>query len=307
MISYYFRTDGDESLKEIEDFRSGVWIHAEEPTEVELTELAHKLNLEPLILEDSRDFFEVPRLERSDGITYFFTRYPFNEQTEDTDTAPLLVVVGETFILTIALREVPQFTALLKGKRESFTTQKVKLFIQMMQEITASFERQLVGLRKSVHRDRAKLRKIGNQEIVRFVNYEHKLNDMLGAVIPTNIALQQVMGPSFLAVQDEDRELFDDLRIDNAQVIESARSLLKTLQNIRSAAEAILTNNLNNRIKTLTVLTILLTIPTIVSSLFGMNVPLPFAETHFAFAFVLAVIITVVFFMVWYFKKNDWF
>lgn len=307
MIAYYFRTPEDDSIEEIEDIRDGVWIHAVEPTEAELASLVEKLKLDELILEDSRDFFEVPRIERSDGVTYFFTRYPFNEQTEDTDTAPLLVVVGKTFVLTITLRDVPQFTALLKGKREVATTQKVKLFIQIMQEITASFERQLVGLRKSVHRDRAKLRKIGNQEIVRFVNYEHKLNDMLGAVLPTNVALQQVMGPGFLAVQDEDKELFEDLRIDNAQVVESARSLLKTIQNIRNAAEAILTNNLNNRIKTLTVLTILLTIPTIVSSLFGMNVPIPFAETRFAFTLVLVVIITVVFFMVWYFKKHDWF
>lgn len=307
MISYYSRTIEDDSLQETEGIRNGIWIHAVEPTEAELAELAEKLNIDPLILEDSRDFFEVPRLERADGVTYFFTRYPFNEQTEDTDTAPLLVVVGETFILTASLREVPQFTPLLNGKKVVFTTQKVKLFIQIMQEITLSFERQLVGLRKSVHRDRAKLRKIGNQEIVRFVNYEHKLNDMLAAVLPTNVALQQVMGTNYLAIHADDREVFEDLRIDNAQVVESARSLLKTIQNIRNAAEAILANNLNNRIKTLTVLTILLTIPTIISSLYGMNVPLPFADTGFAFAFVLALIIAIVFLVVWYFKKHDWF
>jgi len=307
MLYYYFKDTEGESLKEVEGIRNGIWIHAVEPTESELTELAEKLDIDPLILEDSRDFFEVPRLERADGVTYFFTRYPFNEQTEDTDTAPLLVVIGETFILTVSLREVPQFTPLINGKKEVVTAQKVKLFIQIMQEITLSFERQLVGLRKSVHRDRAKLRKIGNQEIVRFVNYEHKLNDMLGAVLPTNVALQQVMGTNYLAIHADDREVFEDLRIDNAQVVESARSLLKTIQNIRNAAEAILANNLNNRIKTLTVLTILLTIPTIISSLYGMNVPLPLADTSFAFAFVLALIVTIVFLVVWYFKKHDWF
>jgi hypothetical protein len=61
-----------------------------------------------------------------------------------------------------------------------------------MEAITVSFERQLVNLRRAVRKDRDQLRKIGNQEIVRFVNYEHKLNDMVTAVLPTNVALQQV-------------------------------------------------------------------------------------------------------------------
>ena len=264
MITYYYRGAEEDSLNKVSEVRDGVWIHAEASTSEELAPLVEQLSLDTSILEDTQDFFEVPRLERSNGVTYFFTRYPFNEQTEDTDTAPLLIVLGTTFVLTVSLRNVPQFTTFFDGKTVVYTTQKTKLFIQIMQVVTRSFERQLIGLRRSVQRDRVKLRKISNQEIVRFVNYEHKLNDMVAAVLPTNVALQQIIHGSYLSIQDEDRELMDDLRIDNTQVVESARMLLKTIQNVRNATEAILTNNLNNRIKTLTVLTILLTIPTIV-------------------------------------------
>jgi magnesium transporter len=176
-----------------------------------------------------------------------------------------------------------------------------------MQEITKSFERQLVRLRRAVHKDRAKLRKISNQEIVQFVNYEHKLNDMVAAVLPTNVSLQQVITGGYMQVYEDDKELVDDVRIDNAQVVDSARTLLKTIQNVRNASEAILANNLNNRIKTLTVLTILLTIPTILSSLYGMNVALPLQDEPYAFAFVVALVVTTVALVVWYFRKNDWF
>lgn len=281
-------------------------MHAEAPTEEELAQLTNELSLDKGIIEDAQDFFEVPRLERTDNITYFFTRYPFNEQTEDIDTAPLLVVLGESFVLTIAQRPVPQFEQFWQEKTVAHTTQKTRLFIQIMQVITRSFERQLVGLRRAVHRDRIKLRKIGNQEIVRLVNYEHRLNDMVAAVGPTNLGLQQVMTGNFIQVFEEDRELMDDLRIDNVQVIDSARSLLKTIQNVRSASEAILTNNLNNRIKTLTVLTILLTVPTIVSSLFGMNVPLPLEGVPYAFEVVLVLVAALVVVGVWYFKRHEW-
>lgn len=306
MITYYFRTLKDEVIKEIPAVRNGVWIHAVSPREEELHQLAEELSLELDILEDAKDFYEVPRLEREDGVTYFFTRYPFNEQTEDIDTAPLLIVVGETFVLTVSQRPVPQFEKFISGKTTVYTTKKTKLFIQMMEMVTQSFERQLIGLRRAVNRDRSKLRKIGNQEIVRFVNYEHKLNDMVAALVPTNVALRQVMHGGYIQMYDEDRDLMEDLRIDNAQVVESAGSLLKTIQNVRSAAEAILTSNLNGRIKTLTVLTVLFTIPTIISSLFGMNVPVPLMNQSYAFVVVVATVLVLVSLMVWYFKRNDW-
>lgn len=306
MITYYFRTVKDDVLKQIDDLRNGVWIHAENASDEELGQLWEKLRLDETLLEDAQDFFEVPRMEKVDGVTYFFTRYPFNETTEDIDTAPLLIVIGETYVLTVTQRAIPQFEPFFSGKQVVHTTQKTKLFLYLMERITISFERQLVNLRRSVHKDRAKLRKIGNQEIVRFVNYEHKLNDMVAAVLPTNVALQQVMNGSYMPVFADDKEMVDDLRIDNSQVVESARALLKTIQNVRTSAEAILTNTLNNRIKTLTVLTILLTIPTIISSLYGMNVPLPLAETPFAFGFVLIVILLTVGVVLGYFKKNEW-
>jgi magnesium transporter len=176
----------------------------------------------------------------------------------------------------------------------------------MMQTVTESYEKQLVVLRRNVHKDRAKLRRIGNREIEKFVTYEHKLNDMIAAIVPTNTALNKVMKGNYMQMYPEDVEFMEDLIIDNTQLIESARSVLNTIQNVRNATEAILANNLNTTIKTLTVLTILLTIPTIVASLFGMNVPLPLAETPHAFWMVVGIILASVGFVVWYFKKNQW-
>lgn len=306
MITHFFRTIKDSTLKKIDGVRNGVWVHAENPSADELTALCEKLSLDMAILDDAQDFFEVPRLERSEGVTYFFTRYPYDEQTEEIDTAPLLIVIGESFLLTVAKREVPQLGEFMKGNKEVHTTQKTKLFIQIMQAVTISFEKQLVRLRRAVHKDRVKLQKIGNKEIIRFVNYENKLNDMVAAVLPTNVSLQQVIGGSYIQVFEDDRELVDDLRIDNAQIVESARALLKTIQNVRTAAEAILANDLNNRIKILTVLTMVLTIPTIIFSLYGMNVPLPLSDSGHSFWLVIGSVVVIVGAMLWYFKRNEW-
>lgn len=306
MITRYFRTLKDSDLKTVDETRSGVWIHAVSPTEAELTELFAELSLDEALIEDALDFYEVPRFERSNESTFFFTRYPFAEKTEDTDTAPLLVVVGESFVLTVVQRDIPLLKPLFVGKVSVVTTQKTKLFIQIMQEVVDAFERDLVRLRRSVHKDRAKLLNIGNKEIARFVAVEHKLNDMIAAVLPTNMALQQISKTGAINLHPNDVDLMEDLTIDNTQLVDSARSVLKTIQNVRSAAEAILTNTLNNRIKTLTVLTILLTIPTIISSLYGMNVDLPGMQESWAFAAVIGSIVVSVAIVLAIFKKNEW-
>lgn len=306
MITYYYRTIKDETLNEVKDLKTGVWIHAVAPTEEELGKLFETLVLDDALIEDAQDFYEVPRFERSQGAAFFFTRYPFTEKRQDTETAPLMIVLGESFVLSIVQREIPQFKAFFSGKEVVQTTQKTQLFIQMMQEIIVSYEKQLVVLRRNVNRDRAQLRRIGNREIERFVSYEHKLNDMISAIVPTNVALQQITKGNHMQMFDDDREMMEDLIIDNTQLVDSARSVLKTIQNVRSATEAILANNLNTTIKTLTVLTILLTIPTIVASLFGMNVPIPLADTPHAFWMVVGIIIASVGLVVWYFKKNEW-
>jgi len=306
MITHYFRTLKDTELKELPETRSGVWTHAVNPTDEELELLTKEYALDDAILEDAKDFYEVPRVEHSGGVTYFFTRYPYDQNEEDVDTAPLVIVMGESFVLTIVLKNVPQFKRFIDGKVEVHTTQKTKLFIQMMDSVVGSYDRKLVRLRRAVHRDRAQLRQIGNREIVRLVNYEHELNDMVSALVPTSAWLEQVTESNYMQMYSDDKALMEDLMIATRQLVESARSVLKTIQNVRNASEAILTNNLNATIRTLTVLTILLTIPTIVASLYGMNIDLPLADHPYMFWLVLMFIMTVVSLVVWVFKKYRW-
>lgn len=306
MITHYFKTLQDAELKELESVRTGVWTHVVAPTDEDVAKIVAEHALDSAILEDAQDFFEVPRMERSNGVTYFFTRYPIDDKVADTETAPLLIVVGESFLLTHALQEVPQFKGFLDGSVDIVTTQKAKFFIQIMDSITRSFEKELVRFRKTVQRDRTRLRKIGSREIERFVNAEDDLNDIIAALVPTNIWLQQVTNGNYMQLYNEDVELMNDLMIANSQLVDSSRSMLKTIQNIRSATEAILTNRLNLTIQTLTVLTIILTVPTIIASLYGMNVPIPLGDNPYAFWMVLGLIGVTVSGVISVFKHYRW-
>lgn len=306
MITHYFKTLKDSELKELPESRTGVWTHVVDPSDEELTQLIELYALDAAILEDARDFFEVPRMERSGGVAYFFTRYPFDDKEKDIDTAPLLIVMGESFVLTVALREVPQFERFTSGTADIITTQKAKFFIQIMTAVTEAYERKLTRMRKVVHQNKIKIQDIGPREITRLVNYEHELNDMISAIVPTNAWLQQVRTGNFMQLYSEDMELMDDLMIANGQLIDSSRSVLKSIQNIRQATESILTNNLSYTIRFLTIVTILLTIPTLVSSLYGMNVPLPFSDSPWSFYGVVGVILVLVLVTVYLFRRNRW-
>lgn len=307
MITHYFRTIKDTELKVVDEIRTGLWSHAVVPTDDELSVLIEAYGLDYPIVADSKDFFEVPRFERSGTNSYFFTRYPYDERKEDTDTAPLLIIMGESFILTIAQREVPFLAPFMDGGVEIVTTQKAKLFIQFMSALTSSFDHELRRMRKSVYQDRTRLKNITGKDIQRLVTYEHKLNDTVSALIPTNAWLQQLTAGNHIQMYKEDVALMEDLMIANSQLVDSARSVLKTIQNIRSASEAMLTQQLNSTIKMLTAVTILLTIPTIVGALYGMNVPLPLAEHPYAFWLILVLVLAVMALVGHYFVQKRYF
>lgn len=307
MITYYFRTIKDEEVKELTEPRTGVWVNVVNPDEEELVALTKTFSLNEDVIEDARDPYEVPRLERSQGATYFFTRYPLRGEQQENSTVPLLVIIGESFVITISPKELPLFKKMIAGEEEVYTTQKAKFFIKIMDTITHAFDRELLRLRKNVHKDRVRIQSIGTREIERLVQYENVLNNMIDALLPTNTGLQQITAGSYMQLFNEDVEEMQDLVIANGQVVNSARSVLKTIQNIRSSTEAIMTSKLNTSLSVLTVLTILLTVPLVIASLYGMNVELPFKDGQYTFYGILVFNVVVLAILVAIFKKKDWF
>lgn len=306
MITYFERLTDTSELRTSTEPRPLVWTHVVAPTEEELETLTKLYNLDESILEDIDDFFEVPRLERDGSVVYCFTRYPYDVKDLDIDTAPILMVLGESFFITISQQEVPFLDVFTLGKGEFNTQHRTKLFLEFMAALAQSYDRQLTRIRKMVYRDMGRVRSIRARDIQRLVFFEQQLNEIISSLVPTNAWLQQLTKGNYLHLFTEDRELLDDILIDNSQLIDSAKSILKTIQNIRGASDALLTQDLNSTIRMLTAFTIVLTIPTLVSSLFGMNVPVPLGDNPFAFLIIVLGIIAVVLVTVYFFIRNRW-
>lgn len=307
MYKIFYRNLRDEVMKELDDFKTGSWIHMEQPTQKEVDLIVDQFDLDPLVVADAMDIYEVPRIEKDDDITYYFTRYAlYTPDLQQIKTVPLLIMIGKTFLITLSSEKVPIIDLFEKEKIDFRTTQKTKLLVQLLLTINAEYETIIKKLSKQIKQQSADFEKITNSKIYKFVNLENTLDDILFGLHPTGTALNKLLKGRYVALYEDDKELIEDLVQSNEQLIKVCNSNIKRVINTRDAHYNIMSNNLNKIMKLLTAVTVILTIPTMISGIFGMNVPLPMMDNPFAFLIIISVTLTFSFGVLFVFLKQDW-
>ncbi len=310
MVKIYHKTIKDARLNEVKRFKIGSWINVEKPDEGELKYLSKNFSLDSGLLKDALDPYEVPRFEVEEGKVFIFTRAPWKEKDGRVFTAPVLIAVGPDFILTLSSHHPLFPEKFIANKTEFSTTQKTKLFLQFFSEIIYSYNSFLIDINRNVRAVSIQLENITNKNIVQLVSFENMVNDFLAALVPTNTILNNFLSASTRAIPlelyEKDRDLIEDLSLSGNQLIELCRSTLKTIVNIRESYSAIVTNSLNQVVKFLTALTIIITLPAVIAGFYGMNVSLPLAGSPLAFWYIVAgnAILALILFIV--FIKKRW-
>lgn len=301
MIQYYLRSIKDATIQEVEELKPGVWVHAEKPTDEELSSIAKLCELDESLLRDAVDVNEVPRLEVEEGSVYIYTRVPFKGEEP---TMPLLIVVGKNNLVTIAPQAFSFFDKIQAGSVEFVTTQKAKCVVQLFSLIVSLYQNALTRIQKRVRLERVQLERANTQTIIQFLAYENTLNDYLSALVPTSAILNNLLAGKHLHFFEEDQDLVEDLQLAVGQLIESARANLKTIVNVRESYGIIMTTRLNETMRLLTSLTVLFTVPTMITSFFGMNIDLPLAAHPMAWVFILLMTLGGVLLVIWLFWRN---
>jgi magnesium transporter len=305
MISFFYRNLKEPTFRQTDEFRSGTFVYCEQPTQEDLAHLSALMKLDTNLMADVLDPYEGSRVEILEEDVYVFTRIPYERGTTIT-TLPILFVVGKEGTLLLA-QEKPLFldSFLEKGKG-LYTTQKAKFFLQFFKEVPALYRRFLVRLDKEVRNHAANVGTIDNENVEEFVKYEQTLNDFLSALVPTQTTVSRLISAKQLQFFSEDEELVEDVALAFTELVEIARSISKTISNIRAAFETLSTNDLNKSIRILTAITIILAIPTMLASFFGMNVPLPFEHIGGAFWVILAIALFFAGVVLLIFARNRW-
>ena len=305
MIRIYHKKAKNKEVEIIQDYQKGSWIYVETPTEIEIHELAEKLGLEIGHLRDALDINEVPRLEREDGTTYIFTRFAYTENSL-IETAPLLIIIMKNYFVTLLPIPMTRLEKLQSHKMFTSTTNQAKLLTNILHQIMMSYNDYLNIIAKKVRVSTINLENVKNRDIIQFVQYESVLNDFILGLVRTSTILHGFLPGKIIPLTVDEHDLLEDVSLYNGQLIQLSNENLRTIVNIREAYSTIMTNKLNQVIKLFTSLTVVLTIPTIISSFFGMNVNLPVNNQPFAFFQILFITLTVVGIVIIIFKKRDY-
>ncbi len=310
MINYYYKPKKSKTqLQSLDAYKKGVWVHVEAPDEEEIMELANEFKLESDILLDVLDENEMPRVERENKVTYIFTRHAFTNDELQITTSPILFVLSDDMLITISRVHFVRLERFVQGRVEFETDRQIELMLQIFDQIDDEYETKLNSISRQIKAIRSRLRveEIRNKDFIDFVTIEDVLNDFLSALSPTNSILRRLLLGRHLKLDTDDKDLVEDLLLNNEQSIVGCKSSLKTIVNIREAYSTIMSNNLNRVIRLLTILTVVISIPTLITSIYGMNVDLPFDQKSYAFSVIAGMSVLLSVAAVWLFRRSRWF
>lgn len=306
MINFSYRSNKSNSIEKTITPQKDSWIFAYDINQEEMDSLIN-LGFDKDLLEDATDYFEVPRFEYEDSVNYLFTRYVVNTKDGELSTAPLMIAISETMVLTVSPRKPEFLDDFAHGRKKITITQKNKMALHFLESIMYEYHKSIMNIRRQMLRYFSNVGNISESDMKKFVGLESTLADYMGALSPTDMALTMMLTRhKSLTLHEEDVDMLEDIKQDIKQLIESSRTISKTIQNIRSAHSSILAHKLNNTMKTLTIVTIVLTIPTIITSLFGMNVWLPVQNGPLSFIIIIIIMILISLLVLRYLTKNTW-
>ena len=307
MIEYYFKTVKDEHFIRLTTHKPGCWIHLEEASASDLAELCQLTSLEMTDLQDCLDKYEIPRIEKIKNSVLIFTRHPTQlDVSVGLYTATLTMIVTSSYFITISLQKNGIITNLIKQSNRLSTIQCSKLLIHLLLRVTHEFMIQIRRVRQNVMTQEKEMISVESDEITALTRHEEILNQYLSTLEPTHNVLEEIISGRYTNLYEKDHELLEDLRLAVFQSEDLCNIAIKSIRSLRDSYQIIFTNNLHKTIKLLTALTIIFNIPTIIASIYGMNVELPFATGSYAFIWVCAAIVLLSLFALFFFRRKRW-
>ena len=312
MIKFY--KTSEQALVHLDAPVTGSWIHVVDPTPEEIAYLTEEVEIYPDLINYSLDLDEMARIERDDdeGYTVILLRVP-HFQGENMDvpyaTIPLGIIIVDGVIVTICRHDTDILKPLLNSKyRHLRTGKRYRFVLYVFLEAASRYLAHLRDINKTTEALEDQLQKsTRNREVLGLLKYQKSLTYFATALRSNEVMMERVQRMKLFNQYDEDADLLEDVITENQQAIQMTGIATEILSGMMDAFASIISNNLNGVMKALAALTIVLNLPTIVASFYGMNVELPFAHSPFAFPIVIGMSLTLTAVAVFFFVKRDWF
>lgn len=286
-----FRTI-DNTIQQVSESSEGCWIALTAPTAAELLETATKYEIDLDHLRAPLDEEERSRIEVEDDYTMIIVDIPITEERKEKEyyvTIPCGIILTQDYILTICLEDTPILEGFMDGRVRNFWTyRKTRFFLQILNRNAAMYLQYLRMIDKKSDEVEKKLHiSTKNQELIDLLELEKSLVYFTTSLRSNEVVLERMLKAEVIRKYPEDEDLLDDVIIENKQAIEMADIYSNILSGTMDAYASVISNNLNIVMKVLAVITIIMSIPTMIASFWGMNVPVPLANDPYGFAIVL--------------------
>ena len=298
---------------EVNEYKRGNWIDMINPTESEIFEVCRNLNIEQEFIKYSLDYEEKARidLEEDDGTILFIIDVPIIEKENDVEiytTMPVGVIfVRDEYVITVSLKEndIIKKMERIVGKKV-ITYKKSQFLFQLFYENSSAFLNLLKEInKKTEHIERTLKKDLKNEDLLKMLNLEKALVYITTSLKSDEVVMEKTLRGKIIKLYEEDEDLLEDAIVENKQAIEMSKIYSDILNETMDMYASIISNNINDIMKFLTSITIILAIPTLVASLWGMNVPVPFQNYQYGFPVLLAVSFVVTLtVMIWLKKRN---
>lgn len=309
LVKYYKNVDG--KVCEIETPNAGCWISLTNPTETEISDLEEDLHIDRDYIRAALDEEELSRIESDDGVTLIVVDYPIAEQSDDLEentlqysTTPMSLIITDKNVITVSAKEnlilEELATGVVKGVQPNLRTQFVFL---VLLRIAARYLQYLKQIDKiSGYVEGKMYQAMKNKGLIQLQGLEKSLVYFSTSLKANEAVLEKLTRGRFLKLYEEDQDLLEDVLIEVKQAIEMTNIYSNILNGTMDTFASIISNNLNIIMKRMTTVTIILTMPTIVFSFYGMNLHenaagLPLANVWFPIALSVVCCVLVGLFM----------
>ncbi len=313
MIRYYKKFQGQ--LIELAEAEIHCWVNISPPfSQEELEEFAIRFDVPLDFLTDSLDIDERSRYEREEDIRLIVVNTPTLNKIDSENeaiflTVPIGIVLTPEHVITITAYENPVLQLFLDQKVKNFNPGDDQLFVlQIMEQNVYRFLNCLkkLNLKRNLI-EKELYNSSRNKELRQLLSIEKSLVYFVNSLSANELLKMKMKRSDFLGIREDEEktDLFEDIIIDNSQALEMANIHTNILNGTMEAYASIISNNLNVVIHRLTLVTIILMVPTLVASYYGMNVGgIPMDDSPYAFYYIVIISLIVTLLLAWFFRRK---
>ena len=290
MVKFFEKKNG--KTIESSGFSQDCIIYVTDPTNDEVHMLSSLLNFTSDFITDALDVDERARIDFDDNVTEIIIKVPYKDEEDQKityKTVPLGIIIGRNFIMFVSKYRVEIIEKMVE-RMELNPHKKSRMIFQIFYKNAILFLSYLKEINKISDSAEERLHEsMKNRELEVLMYLEKSLVYFTTSLRSNEIVMERILRGNIIEIFEEDRELLEDTIVENKQALEMAHIYSDILSGMMDAFASVISNNLNLVMKVLTVVTIIMQIPTIISSFYGMNIGLPFQNDTLAYVYIISL------------------